>query len=604
MNNLKLELREYQTIAIREIYAQWKQGKNRVLFQLPTGGGKTFLFSAIAKDLLQERILVLVHREELLYQAKESLEVACNTRVGIIKSGVKPEPLCMIQVASVQSLVRRSLPPAGLVIIDECHHAKADTYRKILSGYPDSYILGVSATPIRTDGSGFDDLFDSLVSVISVKELIAQGHLSKYKLFADREPIKTKGIKTTAKDYNQLALANSVDLGALSGNLVQMYQNLSMDKRCVVFAINCDHSRAIADRYNQAGIRAEHLDGETPSGDRKAILERFRTGETLVVSNVGILTEGFNLPAIETVQIARPTKSLGLWLQMVGRALRPSEGKEHALVLDHTENWLKLGMPCAKHIWTLEGVEVEKEMRFRKKKNGEIEEDTDEFEIVEREAELEQIHEDDLDEIAVRLEIQQLEKLFAIAEAKNYKKAWATFRFLESKPSLAALKVCAEMMGYHPSWAKAKFAEIGKDAIAQSDPNPAIKSAERKTLPNKKDIEEFFANQHVADAFAHCLVGFLDAMLVNLNTQGSSKIYLSDDRCCYFADLFPSNLQEELAHEWESRVIMPRVNDWLKSNGLSSTIAASFYGKKGEFWCKINHSSLLKPSQNMRLNAS
>lgn len=459
MQQTKLELREYQKAAIREIYSRWKEGHKRVMFQLPTGGGKTFLFSAIAKDLLQERILVLVHREELIYQAQESLETACGVRVGIIKAGIAPEPLCMIQVASVQTLVRRSLPPAGLVIVDEAQHSTAETYRKILDNYDKSYVLGVSATPIRSDGSGFDDLFDSLVSVITVKELIAQGSLSKYKLFADPNPIKTKGIRTTAGDYNQKELAQSVNTSILSANLVQTYRDRCPDKRCVVFAINVEHSQAIAERYKQAGIPAEHLDGETPTGDRKAILERFRTGETLVISNVGILTEGFNLPSIEAVQCARPTKSLSLWLQMVGRGLRPSAGKEYALILDHTENWMKLGMPCAKHIWTLEGVEPEeKQPRFRKTKDNEVVEDGF-FEIEEGDAELEEIGEDDVKAIAIQLEIEQFNKLLEIAEHRQYKKAWAVYKFLEIEPSYEALLVCAGIMGYKPQWAAMKYKE-------------------------------------------------------------------------------------------------------------------------------------------------
>jgi superfamily II DNA or RNA helicase len=191
----------------------------------------------------------------------------------------------------------------------------------------------------------------------------------------------------------------------------------------------------------------------------KAILERFRTGETLVISNVGILTEGFNLPSIEAVQCARPTKSLSLWLQMVGRGLRPSAGKEYALILDHTENWMKLGMPCAKHIWTLEGVEPEeKKPRFRKTKDNEVVEDGF-FEIEEGDAELEEIGEDDVKAIAIQLEIEQFNKLLEIAEHRQYKKAWAVYKFLEIEPSYEALLVCAGIMGYKPQWAAMKYKE-------------------------------------------------------------------------------------------------------------------------------------------------
>lgn len=455
-----IQLRQYQASAIHTIYEEWRRGNTRVMLQLPTGGGKTVIFSAIAHDFLrsQGRILVLVHREELLTQAQQVLESICGVRVGVIKAGFEPEPLCVVQVASVQSLVRRDMPDARLVIVDEAHHSVSESYCTILENYPNACVLGVSATPIRTDGSGFDGLFNALVSNTSVKKLIAEGHLSKYKLYADDNPIATKGIRTTAGDFDSADLARDIDAIALSGNLTKMYQKHAQGKRCLVFAVNCQHSRAIAKRYQDSGIPAEHLDGKTPNDERRAILERFRTGQTLVVSNVGILTEGFNLPSIEAVQIARPTKSLSLWLQMVGRSLRPAEGKSHAVILDHTDNYLRLGMPCSNHIWTLEGVEPNNKTKLRKKKNGEIIEQ-ELLEIIEGDAQLREISEKDLAKLTLIFEVVQLDRLFEICEAKNYKKSWIGFQFLESKPSLEALKICQKRLGYKQGWAKIKFGE-------------------------------------------------------------------------------------------------------------------------------------------------
>ena len=240
-------------------------------------------------------------------------------------------------------------------------------------------------------------------------------------------------------------------------------------KKCVVFAINCNHSKAIAQRYNAAGIPAEHLDGETPDDDRKAIIERFRTGETLVLCNVNIVTEGFNLPSIEAVQVARPTKSLSLWLQMVGRGLRTAEGKDVALLLDHTDNFARLGMPDANHIWLLEGVTVAKE-KLKRKRNNQIERDDDLFEIVEADAVvLQEVKAIDVEKLRLDHELKELDRLFEIATHKKYQQGWVAFQFLTLKPSLNSLKVCAKKLGYKPSWAKYKFKEISANLPTQGE---------------------------------------------------------------------------------------------------------------------------------------
>ena len=456
-----IALRDYQQSLIRLVYEKWDKGLLKLLMQLPTGGGKTIILAAIARNFFQrqEPILVIAHTEELIFQLRDALEQACGVLVGVIKAGVKVNPERLIQVASVQTLRNRALPPAALVIIDESHHAIAKTYRKIIESYPDAYILGVTATPCRTDGSGFDDLFDALISITNTRELIEQDHLCNYKLIADPNAISTKGIRTTGGDFNSRDLANAVDAIALSGNLISTYMLHAIGKKCVLFAINREHGRAIAKQFNVAGIPTEYLDGETPDEERKAIIERFRTGETLVLCNVNIVTEGFNLPNIEVVQVARPTKSLSLWLQMVGRGLRTAEGKQHALILDHTDNFARLGMPDAPHVWTLEGVTVATERLKRNKRTHLVEQY--ETEIIEVDAVLlQEVKAIDVEKLRLDHELKELDRLFEIAAFNRYKPSWAAYEFLKSKPSLKSLKVCAKKLGYKPSWAKYKFKEI------------------------------------------------------------------------------------------------------------------------------------------------
>lgn len=465
----EIKLRDYQQALIRLVFSKWQAKDRKLLMQLPTGGGKTVILSAIARNFYQrqEPILVIAHTEELIFQLRDALESVCGVTAGVIKAGVKANLDRLIQVASVQTLRNRELPAAALVIIDESHHATAKTYRQIIEAYPDAYILGVTATPCRTDGSGFDDLFDALVSITNPRELIEQGHLCDYKLIASPQAISTKGIKTTGGDFNNRELADSVDVVELAGNLIGVYKVYAIGKKCVVFAINCNHSKAIAQRFRAAGIPAEHLDGETPEDERKAIIERFRTGETLVLCNVNIVTEGFNLPNIEAVQVARPTKSLSLWLQMVGRGLRPSEGKDHALILDHTDNFARLGMPDANHIWLLEGVTIAKEKLKRNRKN-QIERDEELFEIVETEsAVLQEVTAVDVEKLRLQEELKNLDKLFEIATYKGYQQSWVAFKFLESKPSLESLKVCASRLGYKQGWAFVKFNEIANSSTSQ-----------------------------------------------------------------------------------------------------------------------------------------
>ncbi|MEB3160436.1 MAG: DEAD/DEAH box helicase [Synechocystis sp.] len=455
-----IHLRDYQRKMIDDISLTWECHKCRkkVMAQLPTGGGKTVIFSAIADKFVrrQERVLVLAHREELVVQAANKLTDITRSPVGIIKAGYSPDPLFPIQVASVQSMVNRLThhPNFDLVVIDEAHHSTASTYRKILEAYPNAYQLGVTATPIRTDGTGFRDLFDAMVCGPTIAELIAQGYLADFTLYADPSPMNTKGVKTMGGDFSARDLAKKNDIMQLSGNVVDSYRRHADGKRCLVFALNVAHSKAIADRYNAAGIPAVHLDGDTPNEERKEALRLFAEGKIKVITNCSLFAEGLDIPAIDAVQIARPTKSLGLWLQIIGRALRLALGKSKAIIIDHTNNSKMHGLPTRRRIWTLDGVEYPDEAKKPKRKPQEDTE-VEPVEVVEAPVQLVAIAEPTEEEQWLTW----LQDLITFAKNRKYSDGWVYHKLMEEKPPLFVFQAYGKLKGYKPAWAIYKYQE-------------------------------------------------------------------------------------------------------------------------------------------------
>jgi superfamily II DNA or RNA helicase len=335
-------LRAYQSDLISRIFYQW-QTHRRILAQLPTGGGKSVIFGAIASHFVRAglRVLLMAHREELIVQAYSHLSHWCECGIGIIKARYPETPLFPVQVASVQSLVNR-LERSGhfdLIIIDEAHHTTAASYRAILDNFPNSKILGLTATPVRLDGTGFDDLFDVLECGLGTAELIKACYLSPFKMYADPNPMIVKGVRSTPQsgryanggDYSLSQLAKVNDSLEVAGHLVNSYRRYANGLQTVIFAINIEHSESIACTFNIEGISTAHLDGESDSGHRKRTLERFKAGKIQVLTNVGLFDEGVDIPALECVMLARLTKSLSRYLQMCGRVLRIAEGKTHGV---------------------------------------------------------------------------------------------------------------------------------------------------------------------------------------------------------------------------------------------------------------------------------
>lgn len=351
------KLRDYQQELVSQIFASWKSGNRKVMLQLPTGAGKTIIFAAITNEFLKQgkRVMIIAHRKELITQAADKIRSTTKIQPGIIQSGFEQNLGSYVQIASIQTLIRREYPvKVDLLVFDEAHHTVSNSYKKIFEQYPNALVLGVTATPVRTDGQGFRNIYDDLISGISVTDLIQKDYLSNFRLFGAVSKIKTQGINITAGDFNLQELSQAVAEADITGDLVPTWKKYAEGKKTILFAVDVTHSKECTKAFSNAGISAEHIDGTTPAKERDAILERFRNGKTLVLCNCNIVTEGFDVPTIEAIQCVRPTLSFVFYMQMFGRALRPAPGKEYAILIDHTNNWGIHGLPDQPQEWSLE----------------------------------------------------------------------------------------------------------------------------------------------------------------------------------------------------------------------------------------------------------
>jgi hypothetical protein len=239
-----------------------------------------------------------------------------------------------------------------LLIFDEAHHATSSSYRKIIQFYPEACILGVTATPVRIDGQSLKDIFNDLIVGAFPSKLIQKGYLSGFRLFATERTINTTGV-TAKRDYISTELALAINSQISASDIYQIWNKYAHNRKTIVFAASVEHSKTLAQEYQLQGISAEHLDGDTAPAQRFAILKEFEKGDIQVLCNYQILTEGYDCSSIEAVLCVRPTKSLVLWHQMIGRGLRPNLNQENTILIDLTENWQQHGLPDEPVEWKL-----------------------------------------------------------------------------------------------------------------------------------------------------------------------------------------------------------------------------------------------------------
>ncbi len=352
-----MELRDYQESMLDQARDHMRRGVRRILLQLPTGGGKTVMAATMLGGASSrgKPSQFLVHRRELVEQTSVTFG-AVGIEHGLIASGLPAAGQRAVQLSAVQTLVNRldTIPTPSLVVVDEAHHAVAGTWDRILSAWPDAFIIGLTATPERLDGRGLKDHFDVMVKGPSVASLIERGFLSPYSYYAPGVP-DLLGVRTTAGDFNRAGLAAAMDKPKLIGDVVEHYLRLAPGEQGIVFAVSREHSRRIADAFTANGVRAAHVDGAMNDQERARIVGGFRAGDVRVMVNVDLFGEGFDVPGLVYCGLARPTKSLGLHLQQVGRALRVMAGKAQAIIADHAGNAMTHGLPDDEREWTLEG---------------------------------------------------------------------------------------------------------------------------------------------------------------------------------------------------------------------------------------------------------
>jgi DNA repair protein RadD len=349
-----MQLRDYQQQAIDNLRAAYRNGARAPLLVGPTGMGKTVIIAAILQGIAARgrSAMVLVHRRELIAQTADKLRLA-GVQHGIIAAGL-PTTDHPIQVASVQTLTRRlgQLATApDLIVIDEAHHATAGRWKRVMDHWPGALRLGVTATPMRLDGRGLSAAFDRLVLGPSVANLMNAGFLCPARIYAPPVMADLTGLKRRAGDYATDQAAAAMDRFSVTGDAIAHYQRLAAGQQGIAFCCSIAHAEHVAASFNAANISAGTLLGETR--DRDQLVQRFAAGELQVLVTVDVVSEGFDIPAAGCAILLRPTQSLGLYLQQVGRVLRPAVDKKLAIILDHVGNVHRHGFPDDPRDWSL-----------------------------------------------------------------------------------------------------------------------------------------------------------------------------------------------------------------------------------------------------------
>lgn len=351
-----MQLRQYQLQAIDGLRQAFLQGHRSALLVMPTGAGKTACFTSMAASATskQKRTLILVHRRELINQASSKLKLL-GVEHGIIAAGFEPSSHD-VQVASVQTLVRRlnkiDFRP-DLLIADEAHHAVAGSWDTIIKHFSDALLVGVTATPERLDGRGLGSHFQSLVIGPYVDDLVADGYLSPHKVFAPPIGVNLSKVKMRGGDYAKDELGEIMDKPAITGCAVAHYKRLADGLPAIAFCVNVAHATSVCNSFVDAGYRAKLVTGEMPMDQRDEAISGLADGRTQILCSVDVVSEGTDVPAVSCAILLRPTASTSLYMQQVGRVLRPQPGKV-AIIIDHVNSTRKHGFVDDRRSWSLD----------------------------------------------------------------------------------------------------------------------------------------------------------------------------------------------------------------------------------------------------------
>lgn len=380
---MRFQLRDYQQRGVDDLRGAYREGFRAPLLSSPTGSGKTVMFSHIAEqaDSRGNAVMVLVHRRELLAQTSKALN-----EIGVRHQLIAPhqtvhdvraeqlrttgsstiDQTSRLQVASVQTLVRRldKTPPPDLIVIDECHHAVAGSWHRVIQAFPNARLLGVTATPHRLDGKGLGveagGPFDTLVQGPTVRELIDAGYLCQPVVYAPPMQASLEGVHMRGGDYASNELAERLDKPRITGDAIDHYRRICDGAPAIAFCANVKHAQHVAEQFRQAGYRWQCVDGTMSTSARDRAIRGLGDGTLHGISSCEIVNEGTDVPIVAAGILLRATKSLGLHLQQCGRILRPYPGKDRAIILDHVGNSLVHGLPDWDREWSLAGEEKKK----------------------------------------------------------------------------------------------------------------------------------------------------------------------------------------------------------------------------------------------------
>jgi DNA repair protein RadD len=352
-------LRDYQDEGVGEIRAAYKAGFRSVLYVLSTGGGKSAVFNYIGGSVSAKgfKVCVVVHRDELLHQNIRSFE-AQDIPYGVIAPGHSTNPV-NVQIASVWSLSRPNRlvkwPHFDMIIFDEAHHLAAASFEKVYAAYPKALKLSVTATPQRLDGVGLGGYCDKLIMGPPMRTLIERGYLAACDVYGPPTDLDLTQVHTRMGDFIAKELEGAMDKPTITGSAVEHYKRLAMNQPAVAFCVSIRHCEHVAEQFKRAGFAAASIDGRMDTPQRQRLISDLSSGALKVLTSCQLLTEGVDVPACRDVILLRPTQSVTLFLQMVGRGMRPKPDGMPMILQDHVGNCIRHGLPDNEREWSLEG---------------------------------------------------------------------------------------------------------------------------------------------------------------------------------------------------------------------------------------------------------